>query len=719
MTRPANGDQPADSPPTPPVPPSSPESPFSRCSFAADRAGVGVAGRRGGRRVGVRGGVGVGGALLVAGLLAVSGCSTPLDVPTAGELRRSVLESARRELEDARKSPEARRLPRDENVTPLGLRPEIIEQLDGLSGLRSYGDQETPLGPDLFGNEQRVVSVSLERSIRSAVRNNLNVEFARLAPMLRQADVVAAEAAFDWTFFSNARWSSTDRPQTSPSVGGATVGVSADQRQVVDFDVGLRRQLASGGQVTFQHSYSYTDVESANFFTNPDPAHGANLLFRLDQPLLRGVGSDVTQASIRLARNTERDTVQQLRSDLITTVTETEAAYWTLVRVHHELEVLYRLYQRGLEVLTIIEGRLRIDQTDSNLADARATVENRRADVLQSQRNVRAASDQLKVLMNDSELSIGSEVLLLPLDRPIEEVISTSVLESMTLALERRPEIARALLSIDDTSIRRRVAENARLPRLDMAAQLQVNALAGSYSAAYDNLTDAKFVDYIVSMLFEQPIGNRAAEAEFRRATLTQMQAVIAFRNTTQGVISEVKQSLRDLVTNSELIAQRRQARYAAAERLRTRDVERRFTATYTPGFLDLWLRDQERLAAAEQAEIGAITNYNIALASYHRSMGTTLERNNIVFDAPDPFTTAPSNPMFPLMPRFTDPLYGERESGVYAPGNLLGDIGSPRGDGGAGERRGGGNIPGRGDGDEPAVGVEVDAGSAEVRRAE
>jgi outer membrane protein TolC len=102
-----------------------------------------------------------------------------------------------------------------------------------------------------------------------------------------------------------------------------------------------------------------------------------------------------------------------------------------------------------------------------------------------------------------------------------------------------------------------------------------------------------------------------------------------------QGIILDVKQALRQLDTNYRLIEQTRIARLAATENLRTLEVQKQTIRGLTPEFLDLELSRQEALAQAELREIGALTDYNLALAQYYAATGTTLQIRGIVVEPP------------------------------------------------------------------------------------
>lgn len=577
---------------------------------------------------------------LVAGLagllIGAQGCSSPFAVQAERDLRRSVTDSVRREIADSQKTPAIRATEREAGVRRLNLKPELIPILEGMAGPASYDKNVFPMDDDLLGKPQAFIPVTLERAIRTATVNNLQVQFARLAPAIAEAQVVLAQAAFDIVLFNTTEWSDTDQERALFRQGFSTSGLPFDKRIVATNSTGLRRPLISGGQLTFQQDLTYTDVSTPGGSNIPDPTNEVAWVLRLEQPLLRGFGSDVTLAQVRLNRNAERDQICQLKQNLIRNATDTERTYWQLVQAHRNLLIVQRLYERGIRVRDQVRARVVLDASPAQIADAEATVLAREAQVTRAQNAFRAASDTLKVLMNDPDNPIGAEALLVPVDDALDAPISFSLLDVMLASVRNRPEAQQAIISIDNTSIRMQVADNARMPRLDLRLQTRVSALSDDFRDTFDEATDGNFIDYLVGIQFEQPLGNRGAEALYRQRRLERMQATDAYRNTIQQVLLESKRALRAVVTGYKLIEQTRVARYAQSENLRSLEAELQVIRGPDVQTLDLQFRRQESLSQSEQDEIQALIDYNTALAQLYSAMGTALERNKIDFKVPD-----------------------------------------------------------------------------------
>jgi outer membrane protein TolC len=576
--------------------------------------------------------------LAALGMVAViAGCASDPALPRDAEraLRRSIADAAARELADARDRAEEMVTTREDGVPRLKLRQDILDELNKMAGPGSYTEAAPELGVDLMGQGARTSGVGLREAIRTATANNLALQFARLTPAATRAQVLAAEAAFDWTLFSNLNWNNTDSPRTGTSFSGGSFTPSVDVSRGLQGTVGLRKQLVGGGRFTVQTEASTTDSNTPGQQSRPNPAEQASVTVQWDQPLLRNAGSEVARAEIRVTRNAERASIQQLRQELITTVTDTERAYWNLVRAQQDLRILQRLLERGEQTRRLVEERRLIDANQSQIADTTARVERRRADVLRAQTQVRILSDQLKAFMNDPALPVGSEVVVLPADVAVDEPVKFSLIDCLSKAVQNRPEVQQAILSIDDASIRAIVADSNRLPDLTLRLQARFAGLDNNLDEAYADILSGKFADYLVGLAFELPLGNRRNEAEFRRRSIERVQSVISYRNTVQRVVAESKSALNRLKLNYELVGQTRVSRVTATDALRVQEVEKAQGLGFTVERLNLELNNQEQLAAAEQAEVDALIEYNIAIADLFAAMGTALERNGIDFVAP------------------------------------------------------------------------------------
>lgn len=574
-------------------------------------------------------------AVIAAG--AAGGCRSPLASHDSEQLREridaAVRTSATRQTETlpAAPAPTVERRESDVDRMLAARRQE----------LDAIGPQSAQLGSTVSGvvplsaEAPRRVVLSLREAVESAVRNNLDVETARLEESITGQDIIRAEAAFDWVVGAGLGWERVNEPSVGILFPGSTDPVipNVTNQRNWSFDAGLNKALQSGGTVGVTARTNYIDNLDSNLYV-PDPAWQSAVVLGVTQPLLRGFGEDVALAQVRLAQNNDKAAREAARGRLLDVVARTEQAYWQLVSARARLVSAEWLVKVGEEVRDVLAKRREFDATLAQYANAVATVEQRKSIVIESRRRLSEAGNALKVLLNDPSLPVGGEVDVVPADVPSDAAFEADLKRSLETAFEKAPEIQQALIAIDSSSIGVTVADNGRLPQLDLAASMSWFGLDGDFGGSYSDIGSGDFIDYAAGLRFSQAIGNRAPEATYQAARLRRSQAVVAYEQAVQGTVLSVKNALTDCVSYRELVEQNRAYRLAQAENLRALLVDEKTLAALTPEFLQLKFQLQNGLAAAEDAYFASLVGYQGAIAALQRAMGTGLEANRIELDA-------------------------------------------------------------------------------------
>ncbi|MEO1236094.1 MAG: TolC family protein [Planctomycetota bacterium] len=563
----------------------------------------------------------------------VAGCVGPLDRYGGADvaLRNAVVTENRRELlalTDGEGRPVVIEVSRETSDVEARLDEYRIEELNELSGAEAYEGVSVDPGQDLAGQtELEVVRLSLDEAVRMAVEGNLDLAVARLLPKIGAEQVTQAAAAFDAVAFADFSNQNLKIPQPDGTIPGLANDIN---QETTSFQTGVRQLLTTGGTVQVDTAIARNE-RTPSFFAVTD-FWDADILVSLNQPLLRNFGRDVNTAQIVLARNAEADARAQLRATLSNVLREVEEAYWNLDLARRQVLIQQRLLDRTIAERDRLQERADFDVSPVRITEANSRVELRKADLIRVRAAVRDASDALKRLVNAEALPLADETLVLPSDSPVDSPVSFSLLDSVTTALEKRAVLEQALLAVEDARVQQRLADNATLPLLDLTAAIGFNGIdEDDPGSAYGDLFGEDFIDYIVGLAFEQPIGNRSAEALQRQRQFEETQAVLAYRRDAQDVVLEVKNALRGVITNYELVGATRAARWAAADSLRSINVQEEVGVALTDEFLlDLKLNAQERLADAEFQEAQALANYMIAIAEMQRAMGTLVERYGV-----------------------------------------------------------------------------------------
>ncbi|MEM9109377.1 MAG: TolC family protein [Planctomycetota bacterium] len=512
-----------------------------------------------------------------------------------------------------------------------------IKAADDMSGADAYNGQELDAGDSLLVNQEAAtVSLDLPSAIRKAIENNIDLRVARLNPQISEQQILQAEAVFDSVLFADANFAELDTPQPP----GAIPGLSGDQQsESRTLSTGIRTDLTTGGRLTAQADVSRAQ-QSPSFF-GVSRFYDTDLTVQLEQPLLRGFGSDVAEANIRLAGIANEADQAALELSMVELANAVEQTYWQLVAARSALLVQQRRYERTIEMRDKLEPRFGFDLLLADLNEVNARVDQRFADVLRAQQSVRTLSDQLKRLINDPELPVIDETLIEPSDKPADEAITFSLLDQVTTALQERREIETALLAIDDADVRRVVADNAQLPILNLVASATSNGLdVNDPGDALGNALDFDYIDYALGVQFERPWGNRSAEALFEQRTLERQRALENYRSEAQLVTLEVKDALRGVGTNYQLIDTTRSQRRASALSLEVASIQlekggRNEAETFTTR-VDRVLVRQDALAQAELAEVQALSDYMVALSELRRATGTSLKQAGVEVEQDD-----------------------------------------------------------------------------------
>jgi outer membrane protein TolC len=560
--------------------------------------------------------------------------ATPVEYPSSERLSALIKSGAERQVAGVEAAPAQAAGPTESAIDRM-----LAARRDEL---RAMGPQSAALGSTisgtvpLTGETPARVLLTLENAVLAAVRNNLDLETARIGKSITAADIERAEAAFDWVVGAGAGFDRIDQPSVGilfPGSGsGSTVIPNVTNQRNWSFDAGVSRALESGGTLSLTARSSRIDNLDSDLYT-PDPAWSSAVALGFTQPLLRGFGTETALAEIRLAQNRDRIAREALRAQLLDIVARTEQAYWALVSARARLVSAEWLVTVGEEVRDVLAKRREFDATLAEYANAVATVEARKSVVLESRRRLSEAGNALKAIINDPALPLGGEADVVPADAPSDAPFTADLRKAIETAIARAPSIQQALVAIDSASVGVAVADDGRLPQLDLSAEISWFGLRDDFGDSYSDIAAGDFVNYAAGLRFSQALGNRAAESAYRQARLRRSQAAVDYERAVQSTVLAVKNALTDCVSYRQLVEQNRVFRLAQAENLRALLVDEKTLAALTPEFLQLKFQLQNGLALAEDQYFASLVGYQNALAELSRAMGTGLEAKRIEID--------------------------------------------------------------------------------------
>jgi len=471
---------------------------------------------------------------------------------------------------------------------------------------------------------------TLESLIVRALEHSAQVQVFSDLPLIRETTIMEANAAFDWRGFMETRWDDISDPVGSVLTVGPGGSRFHDHRW--KYDAGVRQKNRLGGQFEISQRLGFENSNSTFFV--PQNQGTSRLSISYTQPLLRGAGRVYNTSLVLLAEIDTEMANDEFAGQLQSHLLEITRAYWTLYLERGSLLQKGKLYDRAKEVLGELEGRAEVDAAASQIARARAAVAQREADLLRAEMSVRNAEDRIAALVNDPELG-RREIELIPLDVLTCDPIAVDMQQAVATAYHQRPEIDQALKQVKAAAVRLDMSKKELLPQLDLVLETYVSGLRGEsdIGQAFGDQFSVGEPAYSVGLLYEVPIGNRAAHARHVRRQLELRQLRNQFRSTAETLMLEVKVAVREVDTAYRETLAKKRSMEAADGRLDY--IHERWQ--HLPGegrsaglHLEDLLAAQEQLAAAEFGYLQASTTYSLALMDLKRATGVLLQDERI-----------------------------------------------------------------------------------------
>jgi len=472
--------------------------------------------------------------------------------------------------------------------------------------------------------KRETIRMTLRECVDLALQRNQDIEIAQYLPWKADADVMSAKGEFDPILSGNATYIRAQQ-QTSSEVR-TYGGVSALDLYRTSGSTSLGGKLGWGTVYNVDLSMSKEETTYNRFIEE----WSGGLTLTLSQPLLRGFGRSANLAYVRRAKTARIQAEAQLRGQVMNTVAEIIKAYWDLAGAVESVRVREEALASAERLLDVNEKRYALKMASAlEVTQAKAGVATRQSDLISARAQARNAADALKNLINLRYEDILSPVNIVPTDQPSLKEVDLSEEKSFALALENRPEVHSAELTIKQAEIELARAENNLLPRLDIQGSVSQGGRGHYPSDVFDGIQERRDNSYSVGVQGSVPIGNRAARGAYHRAQLEKREAEQRLEKIKQDIMLNVRVALRNVATARILVESNRQAR--ALQETNVAAEEQRLRLGMTSSFEVL--RIQSDLTAAQVQEVQSIIAYEKALVDLRLAEGVILDELGIVFE--------------------------------------------------------------------------------------
>ena len=322
------------------------------------------------------------------------------------------------------------------------------------------------------------------------------------------------------------------------------------------------------------------------------------------QPLLRGFGTAIDTAPVRLARLDEQRNILFLRDTVADVIVATATAYRSLIRADQAVAIDRESLARARRQLEINRSLIRAGRmADREIVQTEAEVANRELALAESENGLSRANARLLSVLDLDRAAGVSPVQQLPAVEPVQHVLEQGLLT----AFENRNDYRRARIDEAAAELNLRIAENNRLWDLNLHA---------SVSKAGDGERD-----YDAGLGLSIPLGDRAPKLAAVRAGNELQEVRIALAELRQSIRIAVNQAMLDVETGYRRVELARRARELAEQ---TVDVEQEKLSLGLSSTFQL-TAVEDALVEAKTRELDAVIGYLNTVTHLDWTLGTTL----------------------------------------------------------------------------------------------
>jgi outer membrane protein TolC len=452
-----------------------------------------------------------------------------------------------------------------------------------------------------------------------------------------------AVSSYDPTISGTLSYNNLTQPLSNIEI----YGVQSLHTDTITGDVSYSQAFATG--TSFSATFNNDRITSNSIYTYLLPELDSSLQVTVQQQLLAGFGLGPNLRYLRIARNNQKISDQAFQLQVVTTVTQIANMYWDLVAAYEDEQVKSRSLDFANKTLSDGRKQLQLQAIpEMDVLKDEAEVANREQDLTIARTTLQFQELLIKnALTKNLDDPILEAMPVRPVHVQTDDVLATPPAETEDIiaeALGHRIELSESSIDLQNREISRKAANNALLPSLTAIASYGGIGLAGlanpaahitstapmTYGDAVTNAFNNTSPDYYVGLQLNVPLRNRIAKSDQYRSELEARQAELR--------LQQLKKQIRIEVRNAQYALEQSEARVISAGKARDL-AQKTFDITAKEqelgaGSAYQTLESRRDLAAAESALLAARTAYEKARIELDRSVGRTLETNQISIES-------------------------------------------------------------------------------------
>jgi len=473
--------------------------------------------------------------------------------------------------------------------------------------------------PQDVGTGDQELSLTIPDCISRALLKNLDISIQRIAPQIASAQTLSAFGAFDPTLQLQTQYGAAEYQIDSTSL-------SAYNTQTSSYQLSLSQLTALGTQLSLSMSSSSSQDNLGYIFAE----YTSLASFNVTQPLLKGFGTDITEAQIRIARRGQVAADAGFQAQVEQIISNVVSAYYELIYAQDNLTSQEKSLSLAQELLDDNKIRVRVGtMTALDISQTTSEVASRRDDVLQARQVVIEQENALKRLISDDFADmIGQNIV--PLDRPGEDLTGKPPLADMAVALQNRADYRQAIAQAEQSKLQLVFSQNQTLPQLNLIASYGYSGLGTNLGNSFNRVTSTDYPQWYVGLSVQVPFGNRQAIGQRDAAQLQKTETLLQLKKLEQDILVQVNNAANRVQTDQERVDVSRTATEYAKDALLAEQekLSAGSTTTYTV------LQMQRDLAQAETNELRAVADLHESEVELFRVEGIILKVYHVVLDS-------------------------------------------------------------------------------------
>jgi outer membrane protein len=513
--------------------------------------------------------------------------------------------------------------------------------------------------------DSSVTKLTLGEAIQMALRNNLEVEFDKVAVGVEQSRTRFAVGVFDPVFRLELSRESLQRPDITSNL--TTAESLLQQAQILAIEQNTRAiQIASGQPVTpfinppegrvVVFDQDADRFESSLVFRTPlgtqlaltareakirstfdgdprtiTPFYQAFGGLEVRQPLLKDFGPAANLFDVRTSRVNERVAGLNWEKSLSDSISQVISTYIDMIFAESDMRTKREAIAADTKLAEQNQRRLELGfMSPIDVQQARAQISLDQEQLIQSKNLFIERQLVLRRLITRESTS-GAPSIFMPVKMPALAAPDSKRDNLLVTAFRKRPDYNAAVTEAEKQDLRLQFAKNQLWPSLDLVGTYGYNGLAGHWESARDAAQSSQAPQWSFGVQFSVPLGRVQPRAQLDVVRGLREQALLKIKQSELTVTVDVDTALSRIEMSRQRLETARNTRELNEEAVRI--AYRRLEEGQLSSF-DL-IEQQRKLYDAKSRELGARAELDRAIVALWVSTGTVLENTGVTIAQP------------------------------------------------------------------------------------